>query len=119
MLNLPEELENKTNAAKSFPIKFQLPMRNLSDDIYYVACDEVQPNFVSNDLKGVGVLGVVPVPETFNNQVVKHYNDKQYCRFHDSSRPRTLYIRLLDKDGNRIFINEPQFYVLLHIRRYV
>lgn len=118
MLGLPKELSNTSTNAVKYTINLSLPARNLNDDIYYLTCDQVKPNLISDDLSGYGVLDVIHAADTFHGQVVRHYASEHFYRFHDFSRPSSLYIRLLDKDGNHISIDEPQFYVMLHIRQY-
>lgn len=118
VLGLPKELINSSNTAENYPIKLSLPGRSLLHDVYYVTCDQIKPNLISDELSGIGVLGVVHAPNTFHSEVVKFHAIEKYSRFHDFSRPSTLYIRLLDSAGNQISIDYPQFYVLLHVRKY-
>lgn len=89
-------------------------VRPISQDVYYVTCDQLKNNCLSKNNR---LLDMIHIPYADHNKLVQHRNSVlRYERLEDDNHLFCLRIRLLNSDGEKIFINSPQFFVLLHIR---
>ena len=104
-------------ATASYDLKPEEITPNLRDDIVSVACDEINANYVNPTNSTGRVLSVIDASEYHANNVIKHTPMPiTYHPIYEEVRHQKLNIKLRDRNGHIILVNNPQFYVLLHIR---
>lgn len=118
LLSLPLMIENDSDKTKAWNVNLNLPDFALEENVYFVSCDQLPPNFVSTNVSGINVLDVIQAHNTLHDQLVEHYaNGRYYSASNDDSLLSTLYIRMLNAKGERLTTLKPKFYVLLHFKK--
>jgi hypothetical protein len=105
-------IKNEVSAVVEYPVK---PRETLfKDKIYYLTCDQIRPNCVTQD---GGVAKLLDVIHS-DGQMVRHWNqERQYHRLDDDILLSQLHLKLINRDGT-METDSPDLYLLLHIRKH-
>jgi hypothetical protein len=89
---------------------------DIIENVYYLTCNQLQPNCITEFGGATRLLDVVPIDD--QNRIVRYSpSERVYQSLTDDIHHPRVSVELINRDGLPVFVDSPQFYVLLHLRK--
>jgi hypothetical protein len=89
---------------------------DITENVYYLTCNQLQPNCITEFGGATRLLSVVPVDG--QDRIVRYSPaERVYQPLTDDILHPKVTVQLINRIGLPVFVHSPQFYVLLHLRK--
>jgi hypothetical protein len=114
ILGQDTEIKNMEPTVVQYPVSSSLLVGH--EELYYLTCDQVQPNCLTEFGGAFRLLDTVNLSE--HESVVRHWPvQRSYHALEDDILHSQLSLQLINRKGKVVQADKPEFFALLHIRR--